>query len=429
MANTLEKNTPLANYDGPGMLMPIVSPSQAVEAHKAAVAFINDVLDKGVDIGVIPGTGGGDKDKEKLNLLKPGAEKLAGTYALRPVYEVLEQEIDHDRAIYYSLPKWVKANKPSNWEDVKKDGLGRNKKNFRGQWEWQEKEVEEGTSYGLYRYVLCCKLFRGDVEVGQGVGSCSSMEAKYIRTPRDVENTVLKMAKKRAFVDSILTTLGLSDRFTQDIEDITANKSVYEDEGAPGDEGDIASQERPTVGIPVQQQHEMLQWLVDHGVRTKTLKKELEDAIAARDGNFFTIVAEMIAAGAKDLPDMLHYIEDGTLLSDVVDAEFKEDEEPPKDETAPSVADSATSVPAVAAVIQVISQIATAKAPTEATTEAFELMQTEAAKLSKLCKDAIKDKTWEQVKDAAWAQGGRTTDELEKYIVFGNILGNIFANE
>lgn len=38
--------------------------------------------------------------------------------------------------------------------------------------------------------------------------------------PADQYNTVLKMAKKRAFVDAILTATGASDIFTQDIEDM-----------------------------------------------------------------------------------------------------------------------------------------------------------------------------------------------------------------
>jgi len=98
-----------------------------------------------------------------------------------------------------------------------------------GGWEWQECELEKGSSLGLYRYVVTCKLYRGDMCVGEGVGSCSSLESKYIRNPRDFENTVLKIAKKRSFVDAILTTLGLSDRFTQDAEDIQNNRAVVDD--------------------------------------------------------------------------------------------------------------------------------------------------------------------------------------------------------
>lgn len=95
------------------------------------------------------------------------------------------------------------------------------------------------------------------VFVGAGVGECSSDEDKYrwkacyiqeefddtpedrrrqkwsqwggqpatkskqIRTnPADLRNTVLKMAKKRAQVDAVLTATAASDIFTQDIEDL-----------------------------------------------------------------------------------------------------------------------------------------------------------------------------------------------------------------
>lgn len=73
--------------------------------------------------------------------------------------------------------------------------------------------------------------------IGAGVGSASTMESKHryrnqwvdgkkIKVenpdPADQYNTVLKMAKKRAVVDLALTTLGVSDLFTQDIEDIIA---------------------------------------------------------------------------------------------------------------------------------------------------------------------------------------------------------------
>ncbi len=45
--------------------------------------------------------------------------------------------------------------------------------------------------------------------------------------PADDYNTVLKMAKKRALVDAVLTATAASDIFTQDLEDITANMAMY----------------------------------------------------------------------------------------------------------------------------------------------------------------------------------------------------------
>jgi hypothetical protein len=63
--------------------------------------------------------------------------------------------------------------------------------------------------------------------IGSGVGSCSTMEKKYRyrkgeENPdiADVWNTCLKMGKKRALVDAVLTATGASDIFTQDVEDM-----------------------------------------------------------------------------------------------------------------------------------------------------------------------------------------------------------------
>src|SRR5690606_11474960 len=75
------------------------------------------------------------------------------------------------------------------------------------------------TSLGLYRYVYKCRIVRNGQTIAEGVGTCSTLESKYIDRPRDCENTVCKMAQKRAFVAATLHAFGLSDRFTQDIED------------------------------------------------------------------------------------------------------------------------------------------------------------------------------------------------------------------
>lgn len=57
--------------------------------------------------------------------------------------------------------------------------------------------------------------------IAQGIGSCNSREKRYLKGDFCCQlNTVLKMAKKRAFVDAILTATGASGVFTQDIEDI-----------------------------------------------------------------------------------------------------------------------------------------------------------------------------------------------------------------
>lgn len=176
--------------------------------------LMRDLMEEGQHFGVIPGT-------DKPTLLKPGAEKLSFTFRLVPEYEVIERE-------------------------------------FQG---------------GHREYRVSCRLIHQGTGTlaGQGVGICSTLESKYryrnvadyeitgekipedakerkaeyrkqgfgmkkvdeqwcwvrykdsarVENPdiADVYNTVLKMAKKRAFVDATITACAASDIFIQDAED------------------------------------------------------------------------------------------------------------------------------------------------------------------------------------------------------------------
>lgn len=80
----------------------------------------------------------------------------------------------------------------------------------------------ESFSEGLFHYNVKAILVERDTGLlaGEGLGSCNSMESKYDKTKKpNIANTVLKMAKKRAFVDAVLITSGLSGEFTQDLEE------------------------------------------------------------------------------------------------------------------------------------------------------------------------------------------------------------------
>ena len=189
--------------------------------------IMNVTMKDGEHYGRIPGCG------DKPTLLKPGAEKLCLTFRLAPTYDVEERLFD------------------------------------RGHREYRVQTTLTSILTGAF--------------VGQGVGLCSTMEAKYryragateatdkavpraywdlrsedaakaqeliggkgfspkkvdgvwmiakaserVETdnPADFYNTVLKMAKKRALVDAVLTATAASDIFTQDLEDISANMAV-----------------------------------------------------------------------------------------------------------------------------------------------------------------------------------------------------------
>lgn len=159
-------------------------------------AVVQRSLSKDHDYGVIAGAG------SKPTLLKPGGEKICMMFGLNPEYDFLEKTEDY-------------------------------------------KEM-------FFTYNIKCTLYRNGNPVSQGVGNCNSKESKYAfvnsdtipegiepsmcekkidkygrtkyKVPNtkiaDLVNTILKMAKKRAFIDAVLQVASLSDVFTQDLEDM-----------------------------------------------------------------------------------------------------------------------------------------------------------------------------------------------------------------
>ena len=125
---------------------------------------IQSTLRQNHDFGIVPGT-------DKPTLLKPGAEKILMMMGIRSEFEIVDSTRD--------------------WEK------------------------------GFFQYQVRCKLYKGDLLITEGLGCCNTKEKKYIKQdPYTLDNTVLKMAKKRALVDAALLVASLSDIFTQDLEDM-----------------------------------------------------------------------------------------------------------------------------------------------------------------------------------------------------------------
>jgi len=183
---------------------------------KEQVRVLKELLDhimiKDVHYGTIPGT-------KKPTLYKPGSEKILSTFRI--------------------------AAAPSNIEDLS-----------------NEDEVR-------YRVTVSGTAQSSGIFLGAGIGECSSDEEKYkwrkpvcenefedaaidrrrevwkktegrpyllkqVRTqPKDVANTVLKMAKKRSQIDMTLTVTAASDVFDQDLEDLSpeVREGIVNEEG------------------------------------------------------------------------------------------------------------------------------------------------------------------------------------------------------
>ncbi len=227
-------------------LMPALTLQQAAERYNAVVAYVSsNLMKKDVDYGVIPGT-------PKPTLLKPGAEKLCTFFGLASRFQILTSIED--------------------WMGEQHDG--------------------EPFFYYLYR----CQLWRGDLLVAEGDGSCNSWEKKYrwrsadrlcphcnkptiikgreeygggwlcfakkggcgakfrdgdesiesqvvglVPNPdiADQVNTVQKMAQKRALVQATLLAVNASEFFTQDVEDMMVHVPPL---GSAAGEPEVAAQ-------------------------------------------------------------------------------------------------------------------------------------------------------------------------------------------
>jgi uncharacterized protein with PIN domain len=186
------QHAPVQQQRTMGLLRPIADPADILAAQNELRALIASNLRDGVDYGTIPGT-------DKPTLLKPGAEKINRAFGVVAEFVEEEAEVDHAREI-----AWRKEKK------VYRDG------SWTGDY-----TVKEGVALGLYRYKYKCVLIhQSGTKVGEGVGVASSLEAKYIENPRDSENTIAKMAQKRAYICATLLAHGLSEQFTQDVEDM-----------------------------------------------------------------------------------------------------------------------------------------------------------------------------------------------------------------
>jgi hypothetical protein len=150
--------------------------------------------------GVIPGV-------QKPSLFKAGAEKIMATFSLsaNPVVE----DLSENGEIRFRVRVEINA------KDGRFVGAGV------GECSSQEEKY-------MWRVAVCQEEFEVTPEDKRRIKFKKNYNGpvdkiQQIRcNPSDLANTILKMAKKRALVDGVLTATGASDLFSQDIEDLPA---------------------------------------------------------------------------------------------------------------------------------------------------------------------------------------------------------------
>ena len=189
------------------------------QVHKVQ-ALMEAVMVKDLHYGVIPGI-------DKPSLFQPGAQKLGLTFRLVPQYEIKETYLDNGHYRVRTTCRLV--HQPTGADSG--EGVG-----FCS---------SEESKYAFRTANLTCPacgqahIIKGKEEYGGGwlcwkkKGGCGAtfkdgdpviekQERGQIPNPNiaDTFNTILKMSKKRAYVDAMITACAASDLFTQDVEDM-----------------------------------------------------------------------------------------------------------------------------------------------------------------------------------------------------------------
>ena len=194
------------------------------EALKRQVSIVREaqraVMHKGHHFDTIPGCG------DKPTLLKPGAEVIALTFQFGTAYNVEQTDLGGGHREYSVTCSLI--HRPTG--GAVGQGIGscstrETKYLYRNSGRSCPQCGEETIIKGQEQYGggwVCFKKKGGcGAKFKDGDESIETQHIGRVEhdNPADYYNTCLKMAKKRAFVDAILTSTAASDVFTQDIED------------------------------------------------------------------------------------------------------------------------------------------------------------------------------------------------------------------
>jgi len=199
-----------------------------VESRRKA---INDLMMKamrdGIDFGKIPGT-------PKPTLYKPGAEKICSMFQIAPRIVIVDMSTPD--TLRYQVRVELYANGGTIFLG---EGIG-TASSAETKYQWRAAVCrEEFDATPEDRRRIAYKKTRDNAEGFYTIAQ--------VRTEcEDADNTIVKMAKKRALIDAVLTVTAASDIFAQDIEDFATDDELNNSDQPP-------RQQQPTQTQPRQQ--------------------------------------------------------------------------------------------------------------------------------------------------------------------------------
>lgn len=225
--------------------------------------FFKEVMEEGVDFGVIPGT-------DKPTLFKAGAESLCELYGYAPTYSVSETN-DLQTGFLRVVVTCTLVQRGSG--DVVAQGIGEcNTREARYFYRW----MSENQLKKLPELWEVRDSFKKEERSGRGKDG-RGWKAMYYRIENDdlftLWNTVTKMAKKRAHVDATLSATRSSGLFAQGkaaLDDWI--DAEFEEVAESNQEGGDATPEQDVAASPVDLLNAIGQ---AHGNKTMLLAKEV----------------------------------------------------------------------------------------------------------------------------------------------------------
>lgn len=194
-----------------------------------------------IHFGKIPGCG------DKPTLLKPGAEMICATFGLAPTFGITMRELQNGHREYET--KCTIASISTG--QILGVGVGMCT-TLEKKYRYRNDYVNTGKNVPREYWD------NHDISILGGRGFCAKKDDsgayKIFKTSGEVENpyiadtfnTILKMSKKRAFIDAVLTVTGCSEFFTQDIEDFPAYRDA---EFVPEDADPQPNKSKPSAPV------------------------------------------------------------------------------------------------------------------------------------------------------------------------------------
>lgn len=219
----MENNVPAVREEAPPMTV-----DEMTAQVRLIQSVMKDVMHDKEHYGTIPGCG------DKPTLLKPGAEKLMFTFRFAPRIEVTEKDMGRGHREYS-----IKVSIYSKSGDFLGDGVG-SASTMESKWKYRTQNTGKEVPKEYWENRDSALLGGSQYSTRKINNKWMILEKIEHDNPADYYNTCLKMGKKRAMVDAVLTCTAASDIFTQDIEEM-----------APADTGTGTETKAPEKPKPV----------------------------------------------------------------------------------------------------------------------------------------------------------------------------------